>query len=588
MRASKASGLLAIALLVCAHAQAADIELTPLSNKGGQLPSGYDLVAFTTTDGNWTPDILLPVNPVNGQRVRIVANATYSSVIDTARSNLNLPKLAIHTGDSIEFVYEGSARQWRAAGASVANMSPSATGTKIPEAHGRISVYDLSPGNWTAMVTLPVAGRDGDVIAINSSSPQLARIDPTNALFAATMSLGAGDHYAFVYNGDFNKWVMRTTPDAQWKPASVLRRPIKAHTFVEVTDANWVRRIRLPARAGDRDRITLRSTAAAEVTISNAYTASDAITRLYPGAEYTYVYTADYQVWERVASPVVKWSGKDVSGGNLPRLRTPVTVLTLDDATAVDRVGLPATYGNDTRVVIQAPANRGLEVKTGRGWQRVLPNELVAYTSSLFGRWRRETATIDVLLLYSDVVAKTLGDSAARARMYESFHLTNQALENSGANFRYRLAGLRSFATPDTWKTLNDAVDKLRTDERAQAMLAELKADGIYYEGAEQGCGLAWVHASRTNMVATGSTACGTTVMRHEMGHNMGLQHGGTEGAGVAQGYLPVRSIMAGNAIPYYATPWQLTEDGIRMGVPGKFDAVTAMNARSREVSAYR
>ena len=30
-------------------------------------------------------------------------------------------------------------------------------------------------------------------------------------------------------------------------------------------------------------------------------------------------------------------------------------------------------------------------------------------------------------------------------------------------------------------------------------------SDGIYYEGTESGCGLAWVRASAFNMVATGS-----------------------------------------------------------------------------------
>ena len=173
--------------------------------------------------------------------------------------------------------------------------------------------------------------------------------------------------------------------------------------------------------------------------------------------------------------------------------------------------------------------------------------------------------------------------------MYESFNLTNQALANSGANFRYRLAGLRRFAAPAHWTELGHPVSELRSNATAQAWRNEVKADGIYYEGSESGCGLAYVRASASSMVATGTIHCGTTVMRHEMGHNMGLDHGGTAGAGYAQGYLPGHTIMAGNAIPYFATPQRLDPtDGIRLGIANQYDAVRAMNEYSATVAAFR
>ena len=92
------------------------------------------------------------------------------------------------------------------------------------------------------------------------------------------------------------------------------------------------------------------------------------------------------------------------------------------------------------------------------------------------------------------------------------------------------------------------------------------------------------------NMVATGSTNCGTTVMRHEFGHNMGLAHGSETGGSAiyATGYTLLATIMGGNAIPYYSTP--LVYDatlGVPMGIPGKIDAARAMNERSEQVSNF-
>lgn len=76
--------------------------------------------------------------------------------------------------------------------------------------------------------------------------------------------------------------------------------------------------------------------------------------------------------------------------------------------------------------------------------------------------------------------------------------------------------------------------------------------------------------------------------MRHELGHNMGLEHGGKTES-INQGYGLLSTIMAGNAIPYYSTPERYTADyGIPMGIPGKIDGVQAMNGISAAVAAYR
>lgn len=186
--------------------------------------------------------------------------------------------------------------------------------------------------------------------------------------------------------------------------------------------------------------------------------------------------------------------------------------------------------------------------------------------------------TIDLLLMHSKFVTARLGESAARARLVEGLQRTNTALANSGSQFRYRSVGIREYPTPANWTTLDQPVRALRDSRLVQQWRNELKADGVYYEGAENGCGLAWVRSSSYNMVATGSIRCGTTVMRHELGHNMGLAHG--------RG--PVRHVMAGNDLPFYGTPHRFDDKGRPMMNPGEQDGVKVMDAHSIAVARFK
>ena len=64
-----------------AHA-AGTISLTPNSNGGGNLPSGYDRINFTLPDGDWVKDIVLPTQPTSNAMVNIVREALIYLVTD--------------------------------------------------------------------------------------------------------------------------------------------------------------------------------------------------------------------------------------------------------------------------------------------------------------------------------------------------------------------------------------------------------------------------------------------------------------------------------------------------------------------------
>ena len=109
-----------------------------------------------------------------------------------------------------------------------------------------------------------------------------------------------------------------------------------------------------------------------------------------------------------------------------------------------------------------------------------------------------------------------------------------------------------------------------------------LLADAVYYEGTESGCGLAFVNStpSAFYMLASGSTACGTTVMRHELGHNMGLGHG--------NGVVP--TVMSGNAVPSFATPRRFDPAlRVHLGHGASLpDEVTPMDKNAPTVARFR
>jgi hypothetical protein len=295
-----------------------------------------------------------------------------------------------------------------------------------------------------------------------------------------------------------------------------------------------------------------------------------------------------------MASPTVVRGASPLSGGRLPDTSTPTTRLQASDGNWTPTVVLPAKAKSGDRVIVESAATWGFNVVPGGASatfasQPVGNGDTIAFVVDSQGRWTRETRTIDMLNIYADRVVAAYGGQAARARQLESFRLTNEALENSGANFRLRMVGLMQHR--DQGASLGDALERLRDDVVVQNERKRLKADALYYEGAEEGCGLAWVNSypSAYNMVASGSIHCGTTVMRHEFGHNMGLAHGGTPGTPVyATGYSLLGTVMGGNAIPYFSTPRRYDAQlGVPMGVVNVIDATRAMDEHSEEVSNF-
>nr|WP_176736682.1 zinc-dependent metalloprotease family protein [Oligoflexus tunisiensis] len=318
------------------------------------------------------------------------------------------------------------------------------------------------------------------------------------------------------------------------------------------------------------------------------------------GDDYEFMYIAERKSWVLTRYPTTEYQARALRNGILPQLVRPRTRVTFADGNWVRDLHLPNPSPAGYRVVVETQATWSLSVR-GLGdasahATNLKTGDTVAFVVDEQGKWKQETITIDMLLLYSDKAAQRIGETQERSRMLEGLRLTNEALENSRANFRVRMVGLEMVPARDHWTILDHPLSDLRIDEAVQKRRNELRADAIYYEGTEAGCGLAWINrsdpqTSAFNMVGTGSLNCGTTVMRHEFGHNMGLDHGvSTDDTGGQYwvGNSRVGTIMGGNKIPFYSSPNLYTRHGVPLGVEGEVDAVRAMNEFSATVAAFR
>jgi hypothetical protein len=359
--------------------------------------------------------------------------------------------------------------------------------------------------------------------------------------------------------------------------------PVTARTRLNVPAGTNNATLRLPTRAGDRDRVVVTSSADSRNTIANTNVPGVGTMTIGKGQSYEFMWDAPNNAWVLMQAPRTQVTAQSIRQMMMPRLLTPVTELLAWDGNWKPTIALPFLAQRGDRVVVKSSASwnfRVIEVSAVSNVDHTVSNgEEVAFVYT--GRsWTRETDTIRILLTYGQGVTARLGANATRARQLESLRLTNESLANSGARFRFQVAGL--LEVPNLGTTLHDAVTRGRDNTAIQNERNRLLADAVYYEGIEDGCGLAWVNSTphNYNMLSTGSLNCGTTVMRHELGHNMGLGHG--------NGVVP--TVMSGNATPYFATPNRfdatlLVPKGHLATVP---DEVTPMDRNAPAVSRFR
>ncbi|HVK23517.1 MAG TPA: zinc-dependent metalloprotease family protein [Actinokineospora sp.] len=570
-------------------------DLTPNGVGGGDIPGTYSSVDFYLSNGNWAQTLRLAATAGEGARVAIHHDAGYTSELVTTNTDIPKASLTLRQGDDISFVFSTSRRLWLLNTPAKTPNTNGGSGVVPLQPAEKITRFILANGDFVSPVTLPATAADGTMVMVSSKATTTATISPANVLFAGTFNLRTGDTYVFTYKTKYKAWVADGTPvqllDAG-RTGSQLPRPVVPRTTVQFGDGNHVSPVTLPAAAGDRDRITLRSTAGWPATINNTYVNFPGTLKLNAGDEYTFMYVKEKAVWVVMSKPVPAYTPSQLTSGQVPTMRSPLARVKVSDSNW-SAIKLPVSARTGDQVIVANEAGWTVDVSgasTVFGTAKIATNETARFIRLSDGRWDRATRTVTMMLTYGQDVVDKAGESVVQKHLRDEVTETNLALENSGANFYVQRVGFLKRQVSDP--TLNAALENARVDSVIKTKRTELRADAIYYLSVSDGCGLGHIGASKDYMIAAENWGCGLFTMRHEFGHNMGLAHcyGPNSGYPYAYGvgWDRISDSMCGNSVSGYTSPDTYTADyGITMGIPGTVDGVRAMNQFSAQVAAY-
>lgn len=558
-----------------------------------------------THDSTGQPHNSHPANnaPKHLDRIDTTLSSALTAGLDIKKTNLPAGML-INPNLMHSFIYNEHKKQWAIGGEHISYLSPFNVGTTLPDLQSPVTFFSISGNNWVPSVSLPEQARDDDVIIFHSSANKSTALVGNNISPPAPHVINQENQYIFRYAANEKLWKVERAPHTvNPEPAlektiavtpekprqNVLNIPLRgSQTSLSLDNTSNANVVALPKHANDRDRVSLTSTAAASIEIDPSHINNPGPMQLAAGEKYDFMYFAKTKKWEVLNAPEKRYNEQQLPNGSIPPLTTPKTWIDIESKEWQGTVILPSTPESGSRVIVRSNSNSPGTIDCGDFKQTLQPGETISFKADTQGRWTKETVTIDLLLLYSDKARKQLGAPKMISRLNEGLARTNEALENSGANFRCRSVGIKEVTAKKHWKELIHPLSELRSDPTVQNWRNTLKADGVYYEGVENNYGgQAYVKPNADYMIGVGSIDAPTTVMRHELGHNMGINHGG-ESNSYAQGNSALRTIMGGNDIPYYSTPHRYTPDGQPLGIENKIDAVRAMNEFSSTVAGYR
>lgn len=539
---------------LCCHAVVAwaQTNLSPNRVGGGNIPAGYKNLVFSLSDGNWVPTLTLPAAGADGATIQIKVGSAWASTVLQGNTDVPLPSVTLSTGQSVQYRYALAKKLWEVQAPTVYGPN-NGSALQLNMGSSWIARAVLANGFWAPSVVLPAKAPANAVVLVSSAAQWASAIDGKNLLFDYKAPLRMGQApYAFVFNATLAKWVLVKSPETLLRPqdligGSAIPPPATPVARLSLPFGTAALKLHLPASANDRNRLVLQSQSTNRSSIAGD--ASWGTLTIGQGESYEFMWDASLPKprWVLLNAPTTLLRAGALSPqGLIPPVQTPMTTVQAWDGNWAPQLSLPDTAQSNDRVTVKSSATWNMRV-TGRGLpvQVLSTGEEVVFVYDATKGWARETNTVRLMLASSQAAVTRLGLAAAQARQLESLRLSNEALANSGSKFRYQAVSL--FTAPTLGADLGAALRLMRSNTQIQDQRKRVAADAVYYEGTEDGCGLAWVNIvpNKFNMAATGSLDCGTTVMRHELGHNMGLGHGN----GLAA------TVMSGNALPYFATP---------------------------------
>lgn len=554
-------------------------------------------MTFLLQDGNWTNLILLPTQAKANDKVTIIQQAQLATAIQTQNINIPIDKLKIKNGQRWTFLFNATLNKWELQPAKILSPQHQAVEHAFRFDLDTIQFIQISNRAWTGRIVLPETSADGTLLKISSSANLASTLDSTHLLFDSSYILKKGDQYWLRYYAELKKWVVESIQARQLNVKDIgerLKQVDAAVTQINFSDGNWVPKLSLPASAKDRDRVIVSSTAGWTAKIENTDINSGATLSLKKGDRYEFVYIKDLGKWIMQVAPTLILKADDISKikqQQLPNTEYPTTQLEINSGNWQAQFKLPVAAQINDKVIVKSTAEKELWISSANGLKQSLrQGETQRYVYSNKG-WEIDSYTLDVLFVSSPEVVEQLGESAAKIRIMASQELTNLTAQNSNAQFYLRQAGHIIHQVPGA--TLKEILNAARSDEVVKRNREQFKADMTYYEGvANDYCGLAYQHDQPKSelMLATGTIKCDLQVMRHEIGHNLGLRHS-DEVVVTHRGFNHILggTAMGGNSLNYYASPYVFSPKySIRLGEFGKIDAVAMINTNAPKIASFR
>lgn len=572
---------------------AASVMLSPNFNAGqGQIPSGYADLTFQVSNGNWVNNISLPKTANGGDLLTISSRATYPSVIYTFNTDIPLPSLSLQNGQSYRFKFNAVQQQWQL---QVDQLWPSSQGWNFTQSI--VQVMQINDEQWASEIRLPQTAVDGTLIKIISNTSKVSKVNTDNLLFASSFNLRRGDVVWFKYYKELNKWVPESISARQIDVKDIgtnLTRVDAAVTQVNFSDANWQASLSLPKTAQDRDRIIVSSTAAWAAKINNSNIRSQASLSLKQGDRYEFVFIADLGKWIIDSSPIGKINSKALMPSQLADIQYPLTQVEINAQSWQAEFKLPNKAQVDDKIVLKSNATQVSFIRSRNGLKSILrPGETQRFVYRPTG-WAVDSYSIDVLMVLHPEVINSLGESAAKVRLLAAMELTNLTAQNSSAQFYLRQAGVISSAVQG--ENLDKVVSNILDTPAIKNERDRVGADMVYYESKGPDpdyCGMAIsaVEPKPDYMAAVGISSCSLAVMRHELGHNFGLQHHDENMQTIYRGFHHAlgSTAMGGNSLDYYSSPSLYSPKyAVRLGEEGRIDAVALLNRNAPIIAQFK
>lgn len=582
-----------LSLLCLFITDATAVLISPNSNQlQGTLPIGHENLTFQLRDGDWVPNLFLPWYGQDGDTVIIKSSAAYASQISNLKTDLPFP-LSIKNNQSYQFKFNAKTRLWHL------QFEKTLSPNQSPDFNqAALQTVVINDDNWVSNLRLPQGARDGSMLKISSESQKITRINSEGVLFASTLSLKKDEAHWYRYYQALNKWVAESTTARQFDVKKVGPKMVTVNaalTQVNFSDANWLENLTLPVNAQDRDRIIVTSTAAWPAKINNTNINSNASLTLLKNDRYEFVFIADQEKWIIDSAPMTALVEKKLVQSQLPDVLYPVTKVIVNPSNWQAALQLPNKAQIDDKVILESSALQTIQVSSKNGLKASLRNgETQRYIYTAKG-WVADSHTIDLLLVIDPAVVMKIGESAAKLRLLAGLELTNLTAQNSNAQFYMRQAGVVNQAIQG--KDLYEVMDNILLTPTVLSERNRVGADMVYYESNEQAKGICGLGFSSINapkpdsMVALGLNSCGISVMRHELGHNFGLQHYNDDQDTIHRGFNHIlgSTAMGGNNLNYYSSPKLYSPKyAVRLGEAGKIDAVSLLNKNAPIISGFR